>query len=80
AREISACLVGWEMWMRDGYATVVVKEDDSSRAGTVLDDAVGLGGYLVHTHTSSGLWADNVAKGTRNSMKASSDHNDFRAR
>ncbi|EIQ6807518.1 autotransporter domain-containing protein [Escherichia coli] len=32
------------------------------------------------THTSSGLWADIVAQGTRHSMKASSDNNDFRAR
>ncbi|WP_123382990.1 autotransporter domain-containing protein, partial [Escherichia coli] len=31
-------------------------------------------------HTSSGLWADIVAQGTRHSMKASSDNNDFRAR
>ncbi|ENF6270946.1 autotransporter domain-containing protein [Escherichia coli] len=30
------------------------------------------------THTSSGLWADIVAQGTRHSMKASSDNNDFR--
>ncbi|WP_251002592.1 autotransporter domain-containing protein, partial [Escherichia coli] len=32
------------------------------------------------TPTSSGLWADIVAQGTRHSMKASSDNNDFRAR
>ncbi|EFA0887458.1 autotransporter outer membrane beta-barrel domain-containing protein, partial [Escherichia coli] len=39
-----------------------------------------LGGYLNLVHTSSGLWADIVAQGTRHSMKASSDNNDFRAR
>ena len=49
-------------------------------AGTVRDDAGSLGGYLNLTHTSSGLWADIVAQGTRHSMKASSDNNDFRAR
>ncbi|ENL6151312.1 autotransporter domain-containing protein, partial [Escherichia coli] len=37
-------------------------------------------GYLNLVHTSSGLWADIVAQGTRHSMKASSDNNDFRAR
>ncbi|MDX5636529.1 autotransporter domain-containing protein [Escherichia coli] len=46
----------------------------------VRDDAGSLGGYLNLTHTSSGLWADIVAQGTRHSMKASSDNNDFRAR
>ncbi|EOM2381405.1 autotransporter outer membrane beta-barrel domain-containing protein, partial [Escherichia coli] len=51
-----------------------------SRAGTVRDDAGSLGGYLNLTHTSSGLWADIVALGTRHSMKASTDNNDFRAR
>ena len=49
-------------------------------AGTVRDDAGSLGGYLNLVHTSSGLWADIVAQGTRHSMKASSDNNDFRAR
>ncbi|SQK77587.1 putative adhesin [Escherichia coli] len=57
-----------------------MKDDDASRAGTVRDDAGSLGGYLNLTHTSSGLWADIVALGTRHSMKASTDNNDFRAR
>ncbi|ENM1515094.1 autotransporter adhesin Ag43 [Escherichia coli] len=63
-----------------GHSSVDVKDDDASRAGTVRDDAGSLGGYLNLTHTSSGLWADIVAQGTRHSMKASSDNNDFRAR
>ncbi|BBQ60723.1 hypothetical protein WP2S18E08_07060 [Escherichia coli] len=63
-----------------GHSSVDVKNDDGSRAGTVRDDAGSLGGYLNLTHTSSGLWADIVAQGTRHSMKASSDNNDFRAR
>ncbi|HFO9639068.1 TPA: calcium-binding autotransporter Cah [Escherichia coli] len=62
-----------------GHSSVDVKDDDGSRAGTVRDDAGSLGGYLNLTHTSSGLWADIVAQGTRHSMKASSDNNDFRA-
>ena len=63
-----------------GHSSVDVKDDDGFRAGTVRDDAGGLGGYLNLTHTSTGLWADIVAQGTRHSMKASSDNNDFRAR
>ncbi|WP_215270985.1 autotransporter domain-containing protein, partial [Escherichia coli] len=63
-----------------GHSSVDVKDDDGSRAGTVRDDADSLGGYLNLVHTSSGLWADIVAQGTRHSMKASSDNNDFRAR
>ncbi|MDO2582047.1 calcium-binding autotransporter Cah [Escherichia coli] len=63
-----------------GHSSVDVKDDDASRAGTVRDDAGSLGGYLNLVHTSSGLWADIVAQGTRHSMKASSDNNDFRAR
>ncbi|MGA6052879.1 calcium-binding autotransporter Cah [Escherichia coli] len=63
-----------------GHSSVDVKDDDGSRAGTVRDDAGSLGGYLNMVHTSSGLWADIVAQGTRHSMKASSDNNDFRAR
>ncbi|MDT1768312.1 autotransporter domain-containing protein, partial [Escherichia coli] len=63
-----------------GHSSVDVKDDDGSRAGTVRDDAGSLGGYMNLTHTSSGLWADIVAQGTRHSMKASSDNNDFRAR
>ncbi|EEY1861789.1 autotransporter adhesin Ag43 [Escherichia coli] len=63
-----------------GHPSVDVKDDDGSRAGTVRDDAGSLGGYLNLVHTSSGLWADIVAQGTRHSMKASSDNNDFRAR
>ncbi|EJF8053044.1 autotransporter adhesin Ag43, partial [Escherichia coli] len=63
-----------------GHSSVDVKDDDGSRAGTVRDDAGSLGGYLNLTHTSSGLWADIVAQGTRHSMKASSGNNDFRAR
>ncbi|EBQ8804968.1 autotransporter adhesin Ag43 [Salmonella enterica subsp. enterica] len=63
-----------------GHSSVDVKDDDGSRAGTVRDDAGSLGGYLNLTHTSSGLWADIMALGTRHSMKASSDNNDFRAR
>ncbi|HBB9789027.1 TPA: autotransporter adhesin Ag43 [Escherichia coli] len=63
-----------------GHSSVDVKDDDGSRAGTVRDDAGSLGGYLNLTHTSSGLWADIVTQGTRHSMKASSDNNDFRAR
>ncbi|APJ78263.1 calcium-binding autotransporter Cah [Escherichia coli] len=63
-----------------GHSSVDVKDDDGSRAGTVRDDAGSLGGYLNLAHTSSGLWADIVAQGTRHSMKASSDNNDFRAR
>ncbi|MEZ0591898.1 autotransporter outer membrane beta-barrel domain-containing protein, partial [Escherichia coli] len=63
-----------------GHSSVDVKDDDASRAGTVRDDAGSLGGYLNLTHTSSGLWADIVALGTRHSMKASTDNNDFRAR
>ncbi|EOM5608037.1 calcium-binding autotransporter Cah, partial [Escherichia coli] len=62
-----------------GHSSVDVKDDDGSRAGTVRDDAGSLGGYLNLVHTSSGLWADIVAQGTRHSMKASSDNNDFRA-
>ncbi|EPB6640485.1 AIDA repeat-containing protein, partial [Escherichia coli] len=61
-----------------GHSSVDVKDDDGSRAGTVRDDAGSLGGYLNLVHTSSGLWADIVAQGTRHSMKASSDNNDFR--
>ncbi|ENC2886664.1 autotransporter adhesin Ag43, partial [Escherichia coli] len=56
-----------------GHSSVDVKDDDGSRAGTVRDDAGSLGGYLNLVHTSSGLWADIVAQGTRHSMKASSD-------
>ncbi|EHX1220896.1 calcium-binding autotransporter Cah [Escherichia coli] len=63
-----------------GHSSVDVKDDDGSRAGTVRDDAGSLGGYLNLVHTSSGLWADIVAQGTRHSIKASSDNNDFRAR
>ncbi|EHX1153706.1 autotransporter adhesin Ag43 [Escherichia coli] len=63
-----------------GHSSVDVKDDDGSRAGTVRDDAGSLGGYLNLVHTSSGLWADIMAQGTRHSMKASSDNNDFRAR
>ncbi len=63
-----------------GHSSVDVKDDGGSRAGTVRDDAGSLGGYLNLVHTSSGLWADIVAQGTRHSMKASSDNNDFRAR
>ncbi len=63
-----------------GHSSVDVKDDDGSRAGTVRDDAGSLGGYLNLVHTSSGLWADIVALGTRHSMKASTDNNDFRAR
>ncbi len=63
-----------------GHSSVDVKDDDGSRAGTVRDDDGSLGGYLNLVHTSSGLWADIVAQGTRHSMKASSDNNDFRAR
>ena len=63
-----------------GHSSVDVKDDDGTRAGTVRDDAGSLGGYLNLVHTSSGLWADIVAQGTRHSMKASSDNNDFRAR
>ncbi|WP_338907074.1 calcium-binding autotransporter Cah [Escherichia coli] len=63
-----------------GHSSVDVKDDDGSRAGTVRDDAGSLGGYLNLTHNASGLWADIVAQGTRHSMKASSDNNDFRAR
>ncbi|HDI9320238.1 TPA: autotransporter adhesin Ag43 [Escherichia coli] len=63
-----------------GHSSVDVKDDDGSRAGTVRDDAGSLGGYLNLVHTSSALWADIVAQGTRHSMKASSDNNDFRAR
>ncbi|QCT87597.1 calcium-binding autotransporter Cah [Escherichia sp. E4742] len=63
-----------------GHSSVDVKDDDGSRAGTVRDDAGSLGGYLNLVHTPSGLWADIVAQGTRHSMKASSDNNDFRAR
>ncbi|EEX4849911.1 autotransporter adhesin Ag43 [Escherichia coli] len=63
-----------------GHSSVDVKDDDGSRAGTVRDDAGSLGVYLNLVHTSSGLWADIVAQGTRHSMKASSDNNDFRAR
>ncbi|EHX5814633.1 autotransporter adhesin Ag43, partial [Escherichia coli] len=59
-----------------GHSSVDVKDDDGSRAGTVRDDAGSLGGYLNLVHTSSGLWADIVAQGTRHSMKASSDNND----
>ncbi|ENA4038465.1 autotransporter adhesin Ag43, partial [Escherichia coli] len=54
-----------------GHSSVDVKDDDGSRAGTVRDDAGSLGGYLNLVHTSSGLWADIVAQGTRHSMKAS---------
>ncbi|KEK95669.1 calcium-binding autotransporter Cah [Escherichia coli] len=63
-----------------GHSSVDVKDDDSSRAGTVRDDAGSLGGYLNLIHNASGLWADIVALGPRHSMKASSDNNDFRAR
>ncbi|EFI4457144.1 autotransporter adhesin Ag43 [Escherichia coli] len=63
-----------------GHSSVDVKDDDGSRAGTVRDDAGSLGGYLNLVHNASGLWADIVAQGTRHSMKASSDNNDFRAR
>ncbi|EOB2296163.1 AIDA repeat-containing protein, partial [Escherichia coli] len=48
-----------------GHSSVDVKDDDGSRAGTVRDDAGSLGGYLNLVHTSSGLWADIVAQGTR---------------
>ncbi|HBA1324631.1 TPA: autotransporter adhesin Ag43, partial [Escherichia coli] len=53
-----------------GHSSVDVKDDDSSRAGTVRDDAGSLGGYLNLIHNASGLWADIVALGTRHSMKA----------
>ncbi|EHS3319586.1 autotransporter adhesin Ag43, partial [Escherichia coli] len=61
-----------------GHSSVDVKDDDGSRTGTVRDDAGSLGGYLNLIHNASGLWADIVALGTRHSMKASSDNNDFR--
>ncbi|HAI3751250.1 AIDA repeat-containing protein [Escherichia coli] len=57
-----------------------VTTDVIAQRGTVRDDAGSLGGYMNLTHTSSGLWADIVAQGTRHSMKASSGNNDFRAR
>ncbi|HDD9602301.1 TPA: autotransporter adhesin Ag43, partial [Escherichia coli] len=63
-----------------GHSSVDVKDDDGSRTGTVRDDAGSLGGYLNLIHNASGLWADIVAQGTRHSMKASSDNNDFRVR
>ncbi|EIC3815780.1 AIDA repeat-containing protein, partial [Escherichia coli] len=63
-----------------GHSSVDVKDDDGSRVGTVRDDAGSLGGYLNLIHNASGLWADIVALGTRHSMKASTDNNDFRAR
>lgn len=62
-----------------GHSSVDVKDDDGSRAARsgMMPQP---GGYLHLVHTSSGLWADIVAQGTRHSMKASSDNNDFRAR
>ncbi|WP_218072291.1 calcium-binding autotransporter Cah [Escherichia coli] len=63
-----------------GHSSVDVKDDDGPRAGTVRDDAGSLGGYLNLVHSSSGLWADIVAQGSRHSMKASSDINNFHAR
>ncbi len=53
-----------------GHSSVDVKDDDGSRAGTVRDDAGSLGGYLNLTHTSSGLWADVVALGTRHGIQS----------
>ncbi|EFN5501008.1 autotransporter adhesin Ag43, partial [Escherichia coli] len=78
--EVAGMSVTTGVYGAAGHSSVDVKDDDGSRAGTVRDDAGSLGGYLNLTHTSSGLWADIVAQGTRHSMKASSDNNDFRAR
>ncbi|MCK3407534.1 calcium-binding autotransporter Cah [Escherichia coli] len=78
--EVAGMSVAAGVYGAAGHSSVDVKDDDGSRAGTVRDDAGSLGGYLNLVHTSSGLWADIVAQGTRHSMKASSDNNDFRAR
>ncbi|HAV8498488.1 TPA: autotransporter adhesin Ag43, partial [Escherichia coli] len=78
--EVAGMSVTTGVYGAAGHSSVDVKDDDGSRAGTVRDDAGSLGGYLNLVHTSSGLWADIVAQGTRHSMKASSDNNDFRAR
>ncbi|MEB5809678.1 calcium-binding autotransporter Cah [Escherichia coli] len=78
--EVAGMSVTTGVYGAAGHSSVDVKDDDGSRAGTVRDDAGSLGGYLNLTHTSSSLWADIVAQGTRHSMKASSDNNDFRAR
>ncbi|EJJ8271778.1 autotransporter adhesin Ag43, partial [Escherichia coli] len=78
--EVAGMSVTAGVYSAAGHSSVDVKDDDGSRAGTVRDDAGSLGGYLNLVHTSSGLWADIMAQGTRHSMKASSDNNDFRAR
>ncbi|HFI6996537.1 TPA: calcium-binding autotransporter Cah [Escherichia coli] len=78
--EVAGMSVAAGVYGAAGHSSVDVKDDDGSRAGTVRDDAGSLGGYLNLVHTSSGLWADIVAQGTRHSMKASSDNNDFRTR
>ncbi|MBB8772886.1 autotransporter adhesin Ag43 [Escherichia coli] len=78
--EVAGMSVTAGVYSAAGHSSVDVKDDDGSRAGTVRDDAGSLGGYLNLIHNASGLWADIVALGTRHSMKASTDNNDFRAR
>lgn len=63
-----------------GHSSVDVKDDDRSRAGTVRDDVYSLGGYLTAIHSTSGLWADVVAQGSRHNLKTTSDANSFDTR
>lgn len=63
-----------------GQSLVDVKNDDRSAAGSVRDTVYSLGGYLTAVHDTSGLWADVVAQGSRHSLKASSDDNQFNTR
>ncbi|EOV0808678.1 TPA: AIDA repeat-containing protein [Yersinia enterocolitica] len=63
-----------------GQSLVDVKNDDRSAAGSVRDTVYSLGGYLTAVHDTSGLWADVVALGSRHSLKASSDDNQFNTR
>ncbi|EBH8769712.1 autotransporter adhesin Ag43 [Salmonella enterica] len=78
--EVAGMSLTTGMYGAAGHTSVNVRDDDGSRAGTVRDDAGSVGGYLSLEHTASGLWADVLAQGTRHSMKASSDNNNFHAR
>ncbi|HDK2737780.1 TPA: autotransporter adhesin Ag43 [Escherichia coli] len=78
--EVAGMSLTTGMYGAAGHTSVNVRDDGGSRAGTVRDDAGSVGGYLSLEHTASGLWADVLAQGTRHSMKASSDNNNFHAR
>ena len=65
------------MYGAAGESRSDVKNDDRSAAGTARDTVYSLGGYLTAVHQPSGLWTDVVAQGSRHSLKAQSDNNNF---